>query len=70
MKYLVLILSVIASIIFVRIQAAELGKAMYFEGCSDSALKLARLGKIVESKQVEMFCDSQKQVLDQYLSAF
>ena len=70
MKYLVLILVAALATMYLRVQTTELGKGMYFEGCSDASLKLKKVGKIEESAMIERFCKDRKQALDEFVKPF
>lgn len=70
MKYFILILAAVLGILSIRVQSNNLSKAMYVEGCNDSALKLKLSGKIEESEQITRFCAARKEALDQFMNAF
>jgi len=70
MKYLILLFSLILATIYVRVQSVGLAKVMYSEGCYDASLKLKKLGKLEESRQIDEFCAWREQSLKDYLSPF
>lgn len=70
MKYLILLFSLILATIYVRVQSVGLAKMMYSEGCFDAALKLKKLRKFEEFKQITEFCEWREQSLKDYLKPF
>lgn len=67
MKYLILIVCSVLAFVSIRIQTNEVAKALYVEGCLDSSIMLAKIGKSQESEAVKSFCEKRKLSLDSWM---
>lgn len=70
MKFIILILTTILAIVYIRVQTNEVAKSLYVEGCLDSSIKLRVAGKEIEAKYIERFCEARRLSLEEYMLPF
>lgn len=67
-KYAILgvVLAVVVGFVF-RIQVNNFGKKAYFMGCMEASQKLALVGDLANSVEIERFCKARQKMMDKHL---